>query len=102
MARRPAGRSPSRILQQRGAHHGGDNRPVPGGAVAARNSFDEAITAHRVQRPSRLLTQLIIREETHITNVVDPWAGSYMMESLTRKWPTRPGPSSKRSRPWAA
>jgi methylmalonyl-CoA mutase len=30
-------------------------------------------------------TQLIIQEETHITNVVDPWAGSYMMESLTQE-----------------
>ncbi|MBU1357408.1 MAG: cobalamin-dependent protein, partial [Gammaproteobacteria bacterium] len=28
--------------------------------------------------------QLIIQEETHITNVVDPWAGSYMMEKLTQ------------------
>jgi methylmalonyl-CoA mutase len=30
-------------------------------------------------------TQLIIQEETHITNVVDPWAGSYMMETLTQQ-----------------
>src|SRR5439155_5335969 len=29
-------------------------------------------------------TQLILQEETHITNVVDPWAGSYMMEKLTQ------------------
>ena len=29
-------------------------------------------------------TQLIIQEETHITNVIDPWAGSYMMEKLTQ------------------
>ena len=29
-------------------------------------------------------TQLIIQEETHITSVVDPWAGSYMMEKLTQ------------------
>jgi hypothetical protein len=27
---------------------------------------------------------LIIQEETGIPDVVDPWAGSYMMESLTR------------------
>ncbi|MEY4646161.1 MAG: hypothetical protein RLZZ596_2992, partial [Pseudomonadota bacterium] len=27
---------------------------------------------------------LIIQEETHITNVIDPWAGSYMMEKLTQ------------------
>jgi len=30
-------------------------------------------------------TQLIIQEETHITHVIDPWAGSYMMESLTQE-----------------
>ena len=29
-------------------------------------------------------TQLIIQEETHIGAVVDPWAGSYMMEKLTQ------------------
>ncbi len=29
-------------------------------------------------------TQLVIQEETHITNVIDPWAGSYMMERLTQ------------------
>jgi methylmalonyl-CoA mutase len=28
---------------------------------------------------------LIIQEETHIANVIDPWAGSYMMESLTQE-----------------
>ena len=28
-------------------------------------------------------TQLILQEETNITKVVDPWGGSYMMESLT-------------------
>jgi methylmalonyl-CoA mutase len=28
-------------------------------------------------------TQHILQEETHITAVIDPWAGSYMMESLT-------------------
>ncbi len=49
------------------------------------NSFDEAIalpteTSSRIARN----TQLIIQEETHITSVVDPWAGSYMMESLTQ------------------
>jgi len=49
------------------------------------NSFDEAI-ALPTQTSSRIArnTQLIIQEETHITSVVDPWAGSYMMESLTQ------------------
>jgi methylmalonyl-CoA mutase len=49
------------------------------------NSLDEAIAlptdfAARIARN----TQLIIQEETHICNVVDPWAGSYMMERLTQ------------------
>jgi len=48
------------------------------------NSFDEAIAlptpfSARVARN----TQLIIQEETGIPHVADPWAGSYMMESLT-------------------
>src|SRR6185503_14821971 len=30
-------------------------------------------------------TQLILQEETHIPHVVDPWAGSYLMESLTQQ-----------------
>jgi methylmalonyl-CoA mutase len=50
------------------------------------NALDEAIAlptafSSRIARN----TQLILQEETHITNVVDPWAGSYMMESLTQE-----------------
>ncbi len=50
------------------------------------NSFDEAIAlpsdfSARIARN----TQLILQEETHITNVIDPWAGSYMMETLTQE-----------------
>ena len=49
------------------------------------NSFDEAIAlpsdfSARIARN----TQLILQEETHIPSVVDPWAGSYMMEKLTQ------------------
>ena len=49
------------------------------------NSFDEAIAlpsefSARIARN----TQLILQEETHITHVVDPWAGSYLMETLTQ------------------
>src|SRR4051812_41362609 len=49
------------------------------------NSFDEAIalpseTSSRIARN----TQLILQEETHINSVIDPWAGSYMMEKLTQ------------------
>ena len=48
------------------------------------NSFDEAIAlptdaSARVARN----TQLILQLETGIPKVVDPWAGSYFMESLT-------------------
>ncbi|MDR2507819.1 MAG: methylmalonyl-CoA mutase [Candidatus Accumulibacter sp.] len=50
------------------------------------NSLDEAIAlpsdfSSRIARN----TQVIIQEETHICNVVDPWAGSYMMEKLTQE-----------------
>ena len=48
------------------------------------NSFDEAITlptdaSARVARN----TQLVLQLETGIPKVVDPWGGSYFMESLT-------------------
>jgi len=48
------------------------------------NALDEAIAlptdfSARIARN----TQLIIQEETHIPAVIDPWAGSYMMERLT-------------------
>ena len=50
------------------------------------NSFDEAI-ALPSEMSSRIArnTQLILQEETHITSVVDPWAGSFMMEKLTQE-----------------
>ncbi|MFN9103012.1 MAG: methylmalonyl-CoA mutase [Betaproteobacteria bacterium] len=50
------------------------------------NSFDEAI-ALPTEFSARIArnTQLILQEETHITNVVDPWAGSYLMERLTQE-----------------
>ncbi len=50
------------------------------------NSFDEAI-ALPTEFSSRIArnTQLILQEESQITKVVDPWAGSYMMERLTQE-----------------
>jgi methylmalonyl-CoA mutase len=48
------------------------------------NSFDEALAL-----PSRFSsriarnTQIILQEETGIPKVIDPWAGSYLMEALT-------------------
>ena len=49
------------------------------------NALDEAI-ALPTEFSARIArnTQIIIQEETHICNVVDPWAGSYMMEKLTQ------------------
>jgi methylmalonyl-CoA mutase len=50
------------------------------------NSFDEAI-ALPTEFSARIArnTQIILQEETGITNTVDPWGGSYMMESLTNE-----------------
>lgn len=50
------------------------------------NSFDEALALPSVFS-ARLArnTQLILQEETGITKVIDPWAGSYLMESLTQQ-----------------
>jgi methylmalonyl-CoA mutase len=49
------------------------------------NSLDEAL-ALPTEFSARIArnTQLIIQEETRITNVIDPWGGSYMMERLTQ------------------
>jgi methylmalonyl-CoA mutase len=49
------------------------------------NALDEAI-ALPTEFSARIArnTQLIIQEETGITRVVDPWGGSYLMESLTK------------------
>lgn len=50
------------------------------------NSFDEALAlptafSARIARN----TQLILQDETRMCSVVDPWGGSYMMETLTRE-----------------
>jgi methylmalonyl-CoA mutase len=54
------------------------------------NSFDEAIGLP-TDESSRIArnTQLIIQAETGIADVIDPWAGSYMMESLTQELITK-------------
>lgn len=48
------------------------------------NSFDEALALPSVfsARIARN-TQIILQKETGISKVIDPWGGSYMMESLT-------------------
>lgn len=48
------------------------------------NSFDEALALPSVfsARIARN-TQIILQEESGVSKVIDPWAGSYMMESLT-------------------
>lgn len=49
------------------------------------NALDEAV-ALPTEFSARIArnTQIIVQEETGITQVVDPWGGSYMMESLTQ------------------
>ena len=50
------------------------------------NSYDEAVSlpTDAAARTARN-TQLILQEETGIPAVVDPWGGSYFMESLTHR-----------------
>ncbi|XP_038655870.1 methylmalonyl-CoA mutase, mitochondrial isoform X2 [Scyliorhinus canicula] len=50
------------------------------------NSFDEALSLPTLQS-SRIArnTQIILQEESGIPKVADPWAGSFMMESLTNE-----------------
>ncbi len=50
------------------------------------NSFDEAI-ALPSEHSARIArnTQLVIQEESGITDVIDPWGGSYFMEKLTQE-----------------
>jgi methylmalonyl-CoA mutase len=50
------------------------------------NALDEAI-ALPTESSARIArnTQLIIQEETHVCRVIDPWAGSYLMERLTQQ-----------------
>ncbi|MEO5346949.1 MAG: methylmalonyl-CoA mutase [Magnetococcus sp. YQC-9] len=48
------------------------------------NALDEAIAlpsefAARIARN----TQIILQQEAHVTHAIDPWGGSYLMESLT-------------------
>jgi methylmalonyl-CoA mutase len=49
------------------------------------NALDEAI-ALPTEFSARIArnTQILIQEETQICKVIDPWAGSYMMEKLTQ------------------
>jgi len=50
------------------------------------NALDEAV-ALPTEFSARIArnTQIILQEESGITQVVDPWGGSYMMESLTQQ-----------------
>ena len=50
------------------------------------NALDEAI-ALPTEFSARIArnTQLILQEETHVCQVIDPWAGSYLMEHLTQQ-----------------
>ena len=54
-------------------------------------------TAARIARN----TQLILQEETDMTHIIDPFAGSYAMESLTHDlYASKQKNLLPRSRPW--
>ena len=63
------------------------------GAIALPTEFSARIARN---------TQIIIQEETHICNVVRPWAGSYMMESLTQEMADKAWVHHRKSKAWAA
>ena len=46
-----------------------------------RNSALPTVESARIARN----TQIILQEESGITKVADPWAGSFMMENLTNE-----------------
>ncbi|KAG8191068.1 hypothetical protein JTE90_008382 [Oedothorax gibbosus] len=50
------------------------------------NAFDEALALPtKVSARIARNTQIILQEETGIPKIIDPWGGSYMMESLTNE-----------------
>lgn len=55
------------------------------GLLTVRLFLSTIITGLPTDQSSRIArnTQLILQEETGMTDVADPWGGSYMMESLT-------------------
>jgi methylmalonyl-CoA mutase len=84
LRRQPAGAGP---LQQRRRTAFEAMSAVLGGTQSLHtNSFDEAI-ALPTEFSARIArnTQLILQEETGVTKVVDPLAGSYYVESLTNE-----------------
>ena len=91
------------VQQRRPYHHRSDGGVFGGAQSLHTNALDEAI-ALPTEFSARIArnTQLIIQEETHITNVIDPWAGSYMMEKLTQDMADKAWGIIQKSRPWAA
>ena len=71
-------------VQQRDAHvRGGDGcRAGPYSVAAHQCARRSARAANRLLRPHRPQHADLLQEETGITRVVDPWAGSYYVESL--------------------
>ncbi|GMA88248.1 hypothetical protein GCM10025868_34980 [Angustibacter aerolatus] len=78
-AHRPAARGEPRARRAAGARRGARRHPV-----AAHQQYDEAI-ALPTQKAARLAlrTQQVIAYETDVTKTVDPFAGSYVVESMT-------------------
>ena len=71
-------------LQQRDAHlRGGDGRGAGPYAVAAHQRAGRSASRCPRDFSARIArnTQIYLQEETGITKVVDPWAGSYYVES---------------------
>ena len=110
LGRRPD--APAAAQQHRPRHRAGDGRHLRRPAVAAHRRLRRGAVATPSEAGARIAvaTQNILREEAHLTDVIDPLGGSYYVEALTdadggrrssRSWrrSTTPAACTRRSRP---
>jgi methylmalonyl-CoA mutase N-terminal domain/subunit len=92
-------------VQQRRPHlprgHGRRARPHPIACTPTPSTRPSPCPTDFSARIARN-TQLFLQDETGICRVVDPWGGSYYVETLTHELARAPGPTSRRSTSWAA
>ena len=83
LGRRPD--APAAAQQHRARHRAGDGRHLRRPAVAAHRRLRRGAIATPSEVGARIAvaTQNILREEAHLTDVIDPLGGSFYVESLT-------------------
>jgi methylmalonyl-CoA mutase N-terminal domain/subunit len=82
LGRRPD--APAAAQQHRPRHGAGDGRIFGGLQSLHTDAYDEAYaTPSEAGARIAVATQNILREEAHLTDVIDPLGGSFYVESLT-------------------